>query len=98
MKVAVISDIHANHLAFEAVLKQFNKDNVESILVAGDLIGYYYWPHKIIDIIMEDDRFFCIRGNHERMLKEAIEDEIMLLKYRKKYGSCFDVCIEFLND
>ena len=98
MKAAIISDIHANHFALEAVISELDKDNIEFILVAGDLIGYYYWPNKVIELLMSDNRVHCIRGNHERMFKEALKDKAALLKYRKKYGSGFDICIELLND
>ena len=83
MKVALISDIHANFYALETVVQDLDKECVESVIVAGDLIGYYYWPHKVVDLIMSDSRFFCIRGNHERMFKEALADNDIFERYRK---------------
>ncbi len=97
MKVALISDIHANFFALETVVQDLDKECVESVIVAGDLIGYYYWPHKVVDLIMSDSRFFCIRGNHERMFKEALVDNNIFERYRKKYGSGFDVCKKMLD-
>jgi len=98
MKVALLSDIHANYKALETVLKDLNKENITSIIVAGDLVGYYYWPHKVIDLIMRDKRFYCIQGNHDRMLKKALDDDDFLKKCRKKYGSGYDICIKQLKD
>lgn len=97
MKIAVISDIHSNYDALKSLVIEFNKEDIEAILVAGDLIGYYYWPNKVINLIMLDKRFHCIKGNHERMFEEALKDRNGLLKYRKKYGSGFDACINLLS-
>ena len=97
MKIAILSDIHANIFAFEAVLKIINDEKVEKIIVAGDLIGYYYWPHEIIKICMDDDRFFCIKGNHEENLKKILKDKSKLNFYQKKYGSSYKFCLKLLT-
>ena len=57
MKIAFISDIHANIFALEQVYEDLDKEKVEKILVAGDLIGYYYWPKEVIDLLRSDQRF-----------------------------------------
>ena len=97
MKVALLSDIHANHKALEIVLEDLNKEEVDLIIVAGDIVGYYYWPHKVIDLIMSDARFHCIQGNHDRMLEKALYDKKFLIKYRRKYGTAYDICKEKLK-
>ena len=74
MKVAVISDVHANIYALRSVLHDLDKEGVENILVAGDLIGYYYWPSEVVKILMEDSRVHCIRGNHENILEETLNN------------------------
>ena len=45
MKIAILSDIHANIEAFELVMKTIDKDDIDA-LIAGDLVGYYYHPDK----------------------------------------------------
>ena len=72
MKIAFISDIHSNIYALNRVYEDLNSEKVERILVAGDLIGYYYWPKEVIDLIRSDERFLCICGNHEEILKKVI--------------------------
>lgn len=39
MMIAVFSDVHGNMPALEAIISELDKENVERILVAGDLIG-----------------------------------------------------------
>jgi putative phosphoesterase len=39
MMIAVLSDVHGNMPALEAVISEIENQNIESILVAGDLIG-----------------------------------------------------------
>lgn len=97
MKIAILSDIHANIEAFLAVLKDCALEEVANIVVAGDLIGYYYWPKEVVEIIMKDNRFTCIRGNHEDILVESLRCEIAAERYRKKYGSGYDVCKKTLS-
>ena len=59
MKIAFLSDIHANIEAFKNVLSSIDKENVEAIYIAGDLVGYYYHPDQVIDICMSRKIFFA---------------------------------------
>lgn len=97
MKVALISDIHANIYALESVCADLNKEAVDKILVIGDLIGYYYWPKEVIDILRNDKRVVCVRGNHESILREVMSDSEAADRYRKKYGSGYDACLNDLS-
>ena len=44
MKIAIVSDIHANATAFQVVLNSLRSKNVDALLIAGDLVGYYFEP------------------------------------------------------
>lgn len=98
MKVALISDVHANIYALEAVYADLEKENVEYILVAGDLIGYYYWPKEVVSILRNDSRVFCVRGNHEENLKKILFDNEVSDFYKSKYGSGYNDCKSSLNN
>lgn len=96
MKIAILSDIHSNIFALEAVLRDFDSDSVDHIFVAGDIVGYYYWPRQVVEILMADARFICIRGNHENLLEET-RDTYLAEQHRLKYGSGYDSCWETLS-
>lgn len=98
MKVAIISDVHANIHALRVVLNDLNKEGVARILVAGDLVGYYYWPSEVVQLVMEDERFICIRGNHENILQEVKANQEAANRYRHKYGSGYDFCRDQLSE
>ena len=52
MKYALISDIHANRPALDAVLADIaTRSDVESVYHLGDLVGYAPWPNEVIDTI-----------------------------------------------
>lgn len=97
MKVALLSDLHANIYALKSVLEDLDKESVDKIIVSGDLIGYYYWPGELVAHLMSDERFICIRGNHENILKEVLQSEEASDRYRVKYGSGYDACREQLE-
>jgi putative phosphoesterase len=86
MKIAVISDIHGNYDALDAVLKEAKKLGVEHLLVLGDLVGYYYHPDKILNALSEWS-FDLIKGNHEYILENLIVDSSLAETIRLKYGS-----------
>ncbi|MEO6396621.1 MAG: metallophosphoesterase family protein [Devosia sp.] len=67
MRIAVISDVHANRLALEAVLEDIGRQGVDSTLNLGDLVAGPLEPNWTADILMELD-IPTVRGNHERVL------------------------------
>lgn len=86
MKIAVLSDIHGNVYALKSVLEDAKSHGIQKILVLGDIVGYYYHPGAVLDLLSEWDYSF-IRGNHEDMLSAILNghaDEDLILK---KYGT-----------
>jgi len=54
MKLALISDIHANLPALEAVLARIAGDaGIEAVYHLGDLVGYAPWPNETVALIRE---------------------------------------------
>lgn len=96
MKVAILSDIHGNKAALEAVLKAANKKNFDVMMIAGDFIGYYFWPSEVF-ALLEDLDPIAISGNHDQMLRIAKEDAHFLSKMCDKYGSGLRVALESLD-
>ncbi len=63
MRYLVISDIHANIVAFDAVLAHAG-DAFDKIWCLGDVVGYGPYPNECIDRLNEYDHL-CIAGNHD---------------------------------
>ncbi len=64
MRYLVISDIHSNLPALEAVLKKAKKIGFEQIICLGDFVGYYPYPNEVINLI-KDDLAHSVIGNHD---------------------------------
>ena len=64
MKIAIISDIHANLEALEAVLSDISNKGADEILCLGDLVGYGSNPNEVIDLIKKKN-VKCVQGNHD---------------------------------
>jgi predicted phosphodiesterase len=60
---AILSDIHGNLAALQAVLEDVESQNVDRIVCLGDVIGYGPEPCACLDLVMDFD--FCILGNHD---------------------------------
>lgn len=71
MLFAILSDIHSNFLAFEAVLKDIKKHKPDKIYCLGDIIGYGSQPNECIEALKEYDVDF-IYGNHEVSLLNPV--------------------------
>lgn len=98
MRAAVISDIHANKYAFEAVIADIQNQQCKYVLVLGDLIGYYYWPVEVVETLMSRNNTYVIRGNHEDLLFKARDDAKEKNKYYRKYGSGINHCLDLLSE
>lgn len=64
MKRALISDIHSNIEALEAVLADIRDQGVSEIYCLGDLVGYGPNPREVIDEVRKCK--VCLLGNHDQ--------------------------------
>src|SRR5688572_17170044 len=67
MRVLILSDLHANLPATEAVLEDAMRGGWEMALVLGDLVGYGADPEAVIDIVRGLNNATVIRGNHDKV-------------------------------
>jgi diadenosine tetraphosphatase ApaH/serine/threonine PP2A family protein phosphatase len=64
MRIAILSDIHSNLHALEAVLEDATKRSPDKYYCLGDIIGYNASPKECLDII-RDICELVVFGNHE---------------------------------
>ncbi|OGS56446.1 MAG: hypothetical protein A3K60_04590 [Euryarchaeota archaeon RBG_19FT_COMBO_56_21] len=64
MKIAVVSDIHSNLQALEAVLADIRKADVDQVLCAGDIVGYGANPNECCRLVSKVAEH-AVFGNHE---------------------------------
>ena len=65
MKIAVISDIHANLEALNAVIARIDSMEINLVYCLGDIVGYGPDPNECIRVIHRRN-LRCVAGNHDR--------------------------------
>ena len=71
MRIAVISDIHGNLEAFEAVLADMDTAGVDTAYCLGDNVGYGPQPQEVVDRLRLRG-IPSVMGNHELALSDPI--------------------------
>jgi putative phosphoesterase len=72
-KIAVITDIHGNCSALEAVLKEIEKDSkIEHIYCLGDLIGIGYESNEVLELFITRHDISFVMGNHDEAILDII--------------------------
>ena len=77
MKIAVISDIHGNMEALNAVMNDITEQGCEKIFVLGDYAMAGPEPNKAIDYFIEklsDNKSSMIQGNTDYMISNFTEE------------------------
>lgn len=64
MRLAVVSDIHGNRHAFEAVLDAIESSDCQEMWCLGDLVGYGADPDACVDLAKRHASV-CLAGNHD---------------------------------
>jgi predicted phosphodiesterase len=64
MRVAVISDVHANYHALEAVLREIDDAGVDAVWCLGDTVGYGPRPNECCEAVQTRAQT-CLVGNHD---------------------------------
>ncbi len=67
MRYLVLSDIHANLEALEAVLEAAPRGEFDRLLVLGDVVGYGADPNAVVDRVRALAPDAIIRGNHDKV-------------------------------
>lgn len=77
MKIGIITDIHSNIQALNAILNEFDKLNVERIICCGDIIGIGINPEETVQTLLKrKEMLIAVRGNHEQYLLKGLPKEI----------------------
>src|SRR3972149_1045887 len=71
MRILVISDIHANLTALQAVLSDAGE--IDAVWCLGDLVGYGPDPNDCIALVRQLPRLSCLLGNHDAAALNQID-------------------------
>lgn len=72
MRVAIISDIHSNYHALKSAIDDIKKQNIDTVIINGDLVTDFPYPNKTIDEILKlnnDYELILLKGNREEYLE-----------------------------
>ena len=75
MKVLILSDIHANEEALDAVLTEAPREDYDQLLILGDLVGYGASPNEVVDRVFALAPDVLIRGNHDKVASGVEEPD-----------------------
>ena len=64
MKLAIISDLHSNREALEAVFADIRSKGIADLVCLGDVVGYGADPEFCVDLVRGHARW-CLMGNHD---------------------------------
>lgn len=73
MRYLVLSDLHGNLEALDAVLESARGPGYEGVLVLGDIVGYGPDPNAVIEALRRIPAVVAIRGNHDKVAS-GLED------------------------
>ena len=75
MRLGVISDVHSNVHALDAVLSALEGESIDRLVVLGDLFGYYPWAQRTWQrLIATPWQKTMIKGNHDEMILKQLAD------------------------
>ncbi|MFT2112747.1 metallophosphoesterase family protein [Marinomonas sp. 2405UD68-3] len=75
MRIALLSDIHSNVFALDAVIQDVKRHSVDLKANLGDILYGPIAPKATFELLMEHD-FITISGNQDRQIYESTDEEI----------------------
>ncbi|RLQ92758.1 metallophosphoesterase family protein [Planomicrobium sp. Y74] len=74
-RIAIISDIHGNIYALEAVLEDMKEKAIDSVYCLGDMIGIGPFSNEVLEALFAMDNMQMITGNHEESILAVLTNE-----------------------
>ena len=100
MRLAILSDIHSNLPALEAVLDEIDATGVDETWCLGDVVGYGAQPNECADLVQERCSI-CLVGNHDLAALDQLDistfSPAAAAAVRWTRGAMSDGTITFLN-
>jgi len=89
MRLAIISDVHSNLEAFEAVLADAKESECSQFVCLGDVVGYNANPHECVERVREMD---CpiVKGNHD--------EQASLFESSRDFNEMAEAAIQWTRD
>lgn len=89
MRFAIVSDIHANLEAFEAVLADARDNKCTDFVCLGDVVGYNANPHECVSRVQE---LKCptVKGNHD--------EQASLVESSRDFNEMAEAAIQWTRD
>jgi len=84
VKLGLLADIHANSEALSNIVDELRRLHIDTVVVAGDTVGYYY-NILLVREMLSTFQVFEVKGNHENQILS--NDQSRWEEYEKKYGS-----------
>lgn len=70
MRIAILSDIHANIYALEAAIGYLKKEHIDSYVFLGDLVFLGLYPQECFQLLMTLPSFVLLKGNTDINIEE----------------------------
>lgn len=86
IQIAIISDIHANIVALEEVLKDLDRKSITQIFCLGDLVDFAPWGNEVIAMIRKKG-IPSILGNHDERI--AFDQPIVPLAHHDEEETAY---------
>ena len=80
MKIAVLSDIHANLTALNAVLGDIKKENCDRIICLGDIVLAGPQPKETLDFVREQPDWIIIQGNTDKLIADYGDEVLAMMR------------------
>ena len=80
MRIAVLSDLHANAQALEAVMNDVVNQNCEHVFCLGDIALAGPQPKEVTDYVMAQNTWTIIQGNTDKMIAQYGPDVMEFLE------------------
>ncbi len=100
MKYAVVSDVHANYPALQAVLDDVS-GSVDGLICLGDLIGLMGYPRETVDTVMNESTY-AVKGNHdvaviEKQEGHVVDSELSSFELNTTWNALGDEHVEWVD-
>lgn len=89
MRFVVFSDLHGNSDALDVFLNKIQQDSYDRLVFCGDIFGYYYNQHEIIERLDRLEDLIWLKGNHDEYFVQLFHGEKQEDDFIEKYGHSY---------